>query len=41
MRELALFNLAIDSKPRSGELVRLRTRDVCQRCRAAGPAFVM
>ncbi len=41
MREPALFNVAIDSKLRSGELVRLRARDVCQRCRAAGPAFVM
>ena len=28
-RELALFNLAIDSKLRSCDLVRLRVRDVC------------
>src|SRR3979411_237014 len=28
-RELALFNLAIDSKLRSCDLVKLRVRDVC------------
>jgi hypothetical protein len=28
-RELALFNLAIDSKLRSCDLIRLRVRDVC------------
>jgi hypothetical protein len=28
-RDLALFNLAIDSKLRSCDLVRLRVRDVC------------
>jgi hypothetical protein len=28
-RELALFNLAIDSKPRACDLVKLRVRDVC------------
>ena len=34
-RELALFNLAIDSKLRSCDPVRLRVRDVCQGGRAA------
>ena len=29
IRELALFNLAIDSKLRSCDLVKLRVRDVC------------
>jgi hypothetical protein len=29
-RELALFNLAIDSKLRSCDLVKLRVRDVCR-----------
>ncbi len=40
-RELALFNLAIDSKLRSCDLVRLRVRDICQGGRVAGRAAVM
>ena len=40
-RELALFNLAIDSKLRSCDLVRLRVRDVCQGGRVASQAIVM
>ena len=40
-RELALFNLAIDSKLRSYDLVRLRVRDVCQGGRVASRAIVM
>jgi len=40
-RELALFNLAIDSKLRSCDLVRLRVRDVCQGGRIASRAIVM
>ena len=41
VRELALFNLAIDSKLRSCDLVRLRVRDVCQGGRVASRAIVM
>jgi hypothetical protein len=37
MRELALFNLAIDSKLRSCDLVSLRVRDVCHGERGGGP----
>ena len=40
-RELALFNLAIDSKLRSCDLVRLRVRDVCQGGHVASRAIVM
>ena len=40
-RELALFDLAIDSKLRSCDLVRLRIRDVCQGGRVASRAIVM
>ena len=40
-RELALFNLAIDSKRRSCDLARLRARDVCQGRRVASRAIVM
>ena len=40
-RELALFNLPIDSKLRSYDLVRLRVRDVCQGGRVASRAIVM
>jgi hypothetical protein len=40
-RELALFNLAIDRKLRSCDLVRLRVRDVCQGGRVASRAIVM
>ena len=40
-RQLALFNLAIDSKLRLCDLVRLRVRDICQGGRVACPAIVM
>jgi integrase len=40
-RELALFNLAIDSKLRSCDLVKLRVRDVCHGDRVAARAFIM
>ena len=40
-RELAMFNLAIDSKLRSCDLVKLRVRDVCQGDRIAIRAIVM
>ena len=40
-RELALFNLAIDSKLRSCDLIRLRVRDICQGGQVASRAIVM
>ena len=40
-RELALFNLAIDSKLRSCDLVKLRVRDVCHGSVVAARAIVM
>src|SRR5258708_2944243 len=40
-RELALFNLAIDSKLRSCDLVRLRVRDVCHGNVVAARTMVM
>ena len=40
-RELALFNLAIDSKLRGCDLVQLRVRDVSQGVRIASRAIVM
>jgi hypothetical protein len=40
-RELALFNLAIDSKLRSCDLVKLRVRDVCHGSLVAARAMVM
>jgi integrase len=40
-RELALFNLAIDSKLRSCDLVNLRVRDVCHGDRVAARAIIM
>jgi integrase len=40
-RELALFNLAIDSKLRSCDLVKLRVRDVCHGSVVAMRAMVM
>lgn len=40
-RELALFNLAIDSKLRSCDLVRLRMRDVCHGNVVASRTIVM
>ena len=41
LRELALFNLAIDSKLRSCDLVTLRVRDVSHGDRVASRAIVM
>jgi integrase len=41
LRELALFNLAIDSKLRSCDLARLRVRDVSHGDRVASRAIVM
>jgi hypothetical protein len=41
MRELALFNLAIDSKLRSCDLVRLRVSDVCHGNVVAARTIVM
>jgi integrase len=40
-RELALFNLAIDSKLRACDLVRLRVRDVCHGGAMASRAIVL
>ena len=40
-RELALFNLAVDSKLRSCDLVRLRVRDITHGDRVANRAIVM
>lgn len=40
-RDLALFNLAIDSKLRSCDLVKLRVRDVCHGSVVATRAIVM
>src|SRR5882672_3469041 len=39
--ELALFNLSIDSKLRSCDLVKLRVRDVCHGSLVAARAMVM
>jgi len=41
IRELALFNLAIDSKLRGCDLVRLKVQDVCHGSRVASRAIVM
>ena len=41
VRELALFNLAIDSKLRSCDLVKLRVRDVCHGERIASRTIIM
>ena len=41
IRELALFNLAIDSKLRACDLVQLRIQDVCHGDRVASRAIVM
>jgi len=41
IRDLALFNLAIDSKLRSCDLVRLRVRDIAHGTRVANRAMVM
>jgi integrase len=40
-RDLALFNLAIDSKLRACDLVKLRVRDVCHRGGMASRAIVL
>ncbi|WP_321802724.1 tyrosine-type recombinase/integrase [Burkholderia sp. BCC1993] len=40
-RELAMFNLAIDSKLRACDLIRLRVRDICVGCRVVPRATVM
>jgi integrase len=40
-RELALFNLAIDSKLRACDLVKLRVRDVCQGKAVASRSIVL
>ncbi len=41
LRELALFDLGIDSKLRACDLVRLRVRDVCHGDRVAARAMVL
>ena len=41
IRELAMFNLAIDSKLRACDLVRLRVCDVVQGSRIASRAIIM
>ncbi len=41
IRELAMFNLAVDSKLRSCDLVKLRVRDVTHGDRVASRAIVM
>lgn len=41
LRELALFDLGIDSKLRACDLVRLRVRDVCHGDRVAARAIVL
>jgi hypothetical protein len=40
-RELALFNLAIESKLRGGDLVQLRVRDIAHGDRIAARAIIM
>ena len=41
LRELALFDLGIDSKLRACDLLSLRVRDVCHGDRVAGRAIVL
>ena len=41
LRELALFDLGIDSKLRACDLVKLRVRDVCHGDRPAARAMVL
>ena len=41
LRDLALFNLAIDSKLRACDLVRIRVQDVCHAGRVISRAMVM
>jgi len=40
-RELALFNLAVDSKLRAWDLVQLRVRDVCRGQNVASRALIL
>ena len=40
-RELALFDLGLDSKLRACDLVRLRVRDICNGGRVSARAIVM
>jgi hypothetical protein len=40
-RDLAMFNLAIDSKPRACDLVRLQTTDICLGGRVKDRAIVV
>ena len=40
-RELALFDLGLDSKPRACDLVRLRVRDICHGDRVSPRAIIM
>src|SRR6202140_140842 len=40
-RDLALLNLAIDSKPRGCDLVRLQVDDVCAPARVRDPATII
>ena len=40
-RELALFNLGVDSKLRACDLLQLRVRDICHGDRVANRAIVM
>src|SRR5688500_5183498 len=40
-RELAMFNLGVDSKLRACDLVQLRVRDICHGARVANRAIVM
>jgi hypothetical protein len=41
IRDLAMFNLAIDSKLRACDLTKLRVRDVCHGVRVASRATIM
>jgi hypothetical protein len=41
VRELALFNLGIDSKPRGCDLVSVKVRDICHGKQVASRATVM
>jgi hypothetical protein len=41
VRDLALFDLAIDSKPRASDLVKLRIRDIAHGQRIAARATIM
>lgn len=41
IRELALFNLGVDSKLRACDLIQLRVRDICHSNRVGNRAIVM